>query len=211
MLKIAPEGYPYIVFFFIATLLIFFTLDVWIALIPFILLSFMIFFFRDPERKTPSDDSNFTSPADGRVILIQNVHEDKFLKAEAIEISIFMSPLNVHVNRSPYNGLVKDVVYAQGKFFSAFKPEASLQNENISLTLDTKKGMILIRQIAGFIARRAVCRVKKGETLKKGERFGIIKFSSRVDIYLPKETTVKIKLGQKVRGGETIIGEITDS
>ncbi len=208
MSKIATEGYPFIIFFLIAAVLVFFLLDKWISIIPVFLLSFMIFFFRDPDRTTPAGEMDFISPADGRVILIQNVYEDRFLKADAIEISIFMSPLNVHVNRSPCDGVVKDVIYKPGKFFPAFKPEASLHNESISMLLETKKGLILIRQVAGSIARRAVCRVKSGETLKKGGRFGIIKFSSRVDIYLPKDTSVKIKLGEKVRAGETIIGEV---
>lgn len=207
MLKIAPEGYPFIIFFLIVTLLAFFLLDKWISLVPFVLVSFMIFFFRDPDRTTPAGDEDFISPADGRVILIQNVYEERFLKADAVEISIFMSPLNVHVNRSPCDGIVKDVIYTAGKFFPAFKPEASLHNESISILLETKKGLILIRQVAGSIARRAVCRAKNGEALQKGERFGIIKFSSRVDIYLPKDTSVRIKLGEQVRAGETIIGE----
>lgn len=210
-MKIAPEGYPYIVFFLIATFLVFFVVDKWIALIPFILLCFMVFFFRDPDRSTPEGDKNYISPADGRIILIQNVHEDRFLKHDAVEISIFMSPLNVHVNRSPCRGIVKDVIYSSGRFFPAFKPEASLHNESISLLLETKSGLLLLRQIAGSIARRAVCRVKSGKVLEKGERYGIIKFSSRVDIYLPKDTSVLVKLGQKVRAGETIIGKKEDS
>lgn len=210
-MKIAPEGYPYIVFFLIATFLVFFFLDKWITLIPFILLCFMVFFFRDPDRSIPEGDNYYTSPADGRIILIQNVREDRVLKHDAVEISIFMSPLNVHVNRSPCRGIVKDVVYTSGKFFPAFKPEASLHNESISLLLETKSGLLLLRQIAGSIARRAVCRVKSGKLLEKGERYGIIKFSSRVDIYLPKDTTVLVKLGQKVRAGETIIGKKADS
>lgn len=206
-MKIAPEGYPYIFFFLIVTILVFFFLDKLIALFPFVLLCFMVFFFRDPERLIPDGDNYFVSPADGRVILIQNVHEDRFLKDDVIEISIFMSPLNVHVNRSPCRGTVKDVIYSKGRFFSAFKPEASVYNENISILLQTDKDILLIRQIAGSIARRAVCRAKKGDILEKGERFGIIKFSSRVDIYLPKDTSIKVNLGQKVKAGETIIGE----
>ncbi len=211
MMKIAPEGYPYIFFSLVATFIVFFFLSKLAALIPFVLLCFIIFFFRDPERLIPPGDYYYVSPADGRVILIQSVYEDRFLKNDAIEISIFMSPLNVHVNRSPYKGVIKDVIYSKGKFFSAFKPEASLYNESISVLLKTDTDMLLIRQIAGSIARRAVCRVKRGDVLEKGERFGIIKFSSRVDIYLPKDTSVMVKLGQKVKAGETIIGEKNDS
>lgn len=208
-MKIAQEGYPFIIFFIAVTFSAFLLFDKWVALFPFILLCFMVFFFRDPERIIPEGENIYTAPADGRIILIQNIFEERFLKNDAIQISIFMSPLNVHVNRSPCKGIVKDVVYSKGKFFSAFKPEASLYNESISLLLETADGVLLIRQIAGSIARRAVCRVKKGDLLEKGERFGIIKFSSRVDIFLAKDTTVLVKMGQKVRAGETIIAEKT--
>ncbi|MCX7913969.1 MAG: phosphatidylserine decarboxylase family protein [Thermodesulfovibrionales bacterium] len=206
-MKIAPEGYSYIAFFFLVTIGSFFFLSKVVALVPFALLCFMLFFFRDPDRSIPPGDNNYVSPADGRVILIQDVYEEKFLRDDAVEISIFMSPFNVHINRTPCKGVVEDVRYSKGKFFSAFKPEASLQNENVTILFRGAHGLLLIRQVAGSIARRAVCRAKKGQVLEKGERFGIIKFSSRVDIYLPKETAIKVKLGQKVKAGETIIGE----
>lgn len=205
-MKIAPEGYPYIAFFALLTVGVFLFSEI-VAIVPLLFLCFMLFFFRDPERSIPSGDNNYVSPADGRIILIQDVYEEKFLRDKAIEISIFMSPFNVHVNRSPCRGIVEDVKYSKGKFFSAFKPEAAQYNENISILLRTPNGLLLLRQVAGSIARRAVCRVKKGESLEKGDRFGIIKFSSRVDIYLPKETVIRVKLGQKVKGGETILGE----
>lgn len=178
------------------------------AIVPVFITLFMAYFFRDPERTIPEGENIFVAPADGKVILIQEVYEDKFLKGDAIEISIFMSPLNVHVNRAPYDGVVESVVRTQGKFLSAFKHEASLQNENIAMLLGTKHGRILVRQVAGFIARRAVCRVKQGDSLKKGDRYGIIKFSSRLDIYLPAGTKVKVKSGDKVKAGETVIGEV---
>lgn len=206
MIKFASEGYPFIFFSLLLTVIVF-LIDERISIIPLVLFSFMLFFFRDPERTIASGDMDFVSPADGRVILIQNIYEEKLLKSDVIEISIFMSPFDVHVNRSPYDGVVKEVIYKPGRFFSAFKPEAHLQNESISMLLETTKGLILIRQVAGSIARRAVCRVKSGETLRKGQRFGIIKFSSRVDIYLPKDVSIKVKLGQKVKAGETVIGE----
>lgn len=207
MSKFAPEGYPFIGFFMLATMVVL-PLGGWIAIPVFILTLFMAYFFRDPERTIPGGENIFVAPADGKVILIQEVYEDKFLKGDAIEISIFMSPLNVHVNRAPYDGVVESVVHTQGKFLSAFKHEASLQNENIAMLLGTKHGRILVRQVAGFIARRAVCRVKPGDSLKKGDRYGIIKFSSRLDIYLPRGTKVKVKSGEKVKAGETVIGEV---
>jgi phosphatidylserine decarboxylase len=207
MMKLASEGYPFIIFFSVLTIISFFISGgIWIALLPFILTLFMLYFFRDPERIAPEGDNIFVSPADGKVILIKNVREDQYLKSDAIEISIFMSPLNVHVNRAPCDGVVESVVHTKGKFLSAFKHEASLQNENIAMLLNTKHGKILVRQVAGFVARRAVCRVNPGDILKKGQRYGIIKFSSRLDVYLPKDTDIKVKLGDKVKAGETIIG-----
>jgi phosphatidylserine decarboxylase len=119
-----------------------------------------------------------------------------------------MSPLNVHVNRAPCDGIVEKVIHTPGKFLSAFKPEASVQNENIAMTMSTKYGTVLVRQIAGFIARRAVCRVAPGEALRRGGRYGVIKFSSRVDIFLPPTTIPKVRLGERVTAGETILGYI---
>ena len=207
MTKLAPEGYPFIFGFLGITVLVA-VFSPWGAVIPFILTLFMACFFRDPERTVPEGENIFVAPADGKMTLIQNVYEEKFLKSEAVEVSIFMSPLNVHVNRAPSDGVVESVVHAPGKFLSAFKHEASLHNENIAMVLDTKHGRVLVRQVAGFLARRAVCRVKPGDSLRKGQRYGIIKFSSRLDIYLPKDTHIKVKLGDRVKAGETVIGEI---
>jgi len=119
-----------------------------------------------------------------------------------------MSPLDVHVNRAPCDAVVDSVVHTSGRFLSAFKHEASLQNENIAMVLTTSAGEILVRQVAGFLARRAVCRVKTGESLKKGQRYGIIKFSSRVDTYLPRGSRILVTPGDRVKAGETVIGEM---
>jgi phosphatidylserine decarboxylase len=167
----------------------------------------MLYFFRDPDRITPQNSNAFISPADGKVILITEAKEEEMLNTTALKISIFMSPLNVHVNRAPCDGVVKDVRYYPGKFFSAFKNEASILNEHITMLFDCKEhGLIVIKQIAGSIARRVVCRVKPGDSLKQGERYGIIKFSSRVDIFLPLDTQIKVRLNDKVIAGETILG-----
>ena len=207
MIKLAPEGNPFILGFLGLTLLVF-LFTPWGALLPFALTLFMAYFFRDPERRIPEGKNVLVSPADGKVILIHKGYEDKFLKGDAIEVSIFMSPLDVHVNRAPCEGVVEGVVHTSGRFLSAFKPEASLQNENIAMLLTTRYGKILVRQVAGFLARRAVCRVNAGDSLQKGERYGIIKFSSRLDIYLPKEVNLRVKLGDRVKAGETVIGEM---
>ncbi|HMK60258.1 MAG TPA: phosphatidylserine decarboxylase family protein [Dissulfurispiraceae bacterium] len=207
-MKFAEEGYPFIGFFAIVTAAVLLAWPAWIALLPLALTLFMAYFFRDPDRSTPGGEDLFVSPADGKVIVLQTISESQFIKSEMLQISIFMSPLDVHVNRAPCDGVVNEVVHSSGKFLSAFKPEASLQNENIAMTMDTKYGTILVKQIAGFVARRAVCRVSPGDSLKKGERYGVIKFSSRVDIFLPLSTVPMVKLGDIVTAGETILGHI---
>jgi phosphatidylserine decarboxylase len=229
MYRFAREGYPFIFGFLLITsiasvLWIYFT-SYFLLLTSYFFLGltiFMIFFFRDPERKIPEGEGIFVSPADGKVILIQKDINPSFppltplypplLRGELkggeggfLEVSIFMSPLDVHVNRSPCDGVVESVVYTPGKFLSAFKPEAALQNENIAMVIDGKEGRVLVRQVAGFIARRAVCRVKVGDVLRRGERYGLIKFGSRLDVYLPKDTKIMVKLGDKVKAGETVI------
>lgn len=207
-MKFAKEGYSLIGFFAVITAAALFLLPTWIAFFPLILTLFMAYFFRDPDRKVPEDEGLFVAPADGKILVLQTVRESQFINGETLQLSIFMSPLNVHVNRAPCDGVVDNVVHTSGKFLSAFKPEASMQNENIAMTMKTKYGLILIRQIAGFIARRAVCRVAQGDVLKSGDRFGVIKFSSRVDIFLPAHTVPKVRLGDKVTAGETILGYI---
>lgn len=219
--KIAPEGYPFILGAIIITVIFsIFLFRQWepgnytsyILLVVFCFLFaltiFMAFFFRDPERKIPTGEGIFVSPADGKVILIKDVYEKDYLKADTKEISVFMSPLNVHVNRSPCDGKVSIVKYSSGGFMAAYKDESSITNENIVMVLEGKDGRALVRQVAGFIARRAVCKVKAGNVLRRGQRYGIIKFGSRLDVYLPNDTKIMVNLGDKVKAGETVIGEI---
>jgi phosphatidylserine decarboxylase len=204
----APEGYPFIGFAALLTAVAFILGGAWAAVLPFVLALFFAWFFRDPERRAPEGDNIFVSPADGRIIEIRTVTEDKFLRSRALEISIFMSPLDVHVNRAPCSGVVESVVHSPGAFISAFKPEASVRNENVAMVLRGSGGSILVRQVAGAVARRVVCRVRPGDNLTKGQRYGIIKFSSRVDAYLPEETEIKVKIGDSVKAGETVIGQL---
>ncbi len=208
MFKFAPEGYP---FFFIFTLLTIVTAvfgKPWMIAVPLVFLLFMFYFFRDPERITPENKNIFYSPADGKIIFIKETEENELLNGRAIEVSVFMSPFDVHVNRAPCDGTVKAVQHYPGKFLAAFKQESSLSNEHITMLLETERGKIVVRQVAGFLARRAVCRVKPGDLLKQGQRYGIIKFSSRVDIFLPLTTRIKVKLNDKVKAGETVLGII---
>ena len=178
---------------------------------------FCIYFFRDPERKPDSTlkEGEIVSPADGRVIFLQKVFDGRFLKEEAVKVSIFMSLFNVHVNRIPAGGIVEEIIYNKGKFFSANLDKASLENEynGIVLSIEDNSGgknkRIAFVQIAGLIARRIVCRIKEGDKVKPGSRFGLIKFGSRLDIYLPLSFRQSIKVGDRVFSGKTIIGKIS--
>ena len=205
MFQLAKEGYPFIFFFSAITVLALIFRMNWVTAIALVLTLFMVYFFRDPERVTPADRNTFYAPADGKIIRIKESDENEMLNARSLMISIFMSPLNVHVNRVPSDGTVKEVKYFPGKFFSAFKDEASHYNEHITMLYETEHGDIVLKQIAGSVARRAVCRVKPGDILRQGDRYGIIKFSSRVDIFLPLDTEVKVELNDKVKAGETIL------
>lgn len=208
MFQFAKEGYPFILFFlFLVVLSVAFRIH-YLTVVFLMLTLFMLFFFRDPERATIPDRNTFYAPADGRIILIKEIEEKEILNSRALMVSIFMSPLNVHVNRSPSDGIVREVRHYPGKFLSAFKDESAIVNEHITMLLETEHGKIALRQVAGFLARRAVCRVKRGDMLQQGQRYGIIKFSSRVDVFLPLNTQVKVKLNDRVKAGESILGII---
>jgi phosphatidylserine decarboxylase len=171
------------------------------------LTAFTVWFFRNPPRHVPEGDSLVVSPADGRVVQIEKIDEQRILKEERVRVSIFLNIFNVHINRVPCAGRVVDILYNPGKFFAASVPKASLENEQNALVLERPSGeRILCVQIAGLIARRIVCWVKKGDRLQAGARFGLIRFGSRVDLYLPVETQLRVKVGDKVKGGETILG-----
>jgi phosphatidylserine decarboxylase len=181
----------------------------WYVAIPFALLAaFMAYFFRDPERVAPDDDSVVVSPADGRVTRVE--------KAEAgnpqspTVVSIFLSPFDVHINRSPIAGEITNVTYTKGRFLIATKEEASVVNEQNSLTIRGEGMTVVCKQIAGVVARRIVCWKRAGDRVKVGERFGLIKFSSRTDLILPPEVDVISKVGERVRGGQTVVGRLRD-
>lgn len=210
MFQFAKEGYPFIIFFTAITVLTAVFGNHLIAVLPFLITLFILYFFRDPERETPADNNFLIAPADGRVVQIREIVEDEISNERMIEVSIFMNAFNVHVNRVPCAGTVKDVRHYSGRFRAAWSEEASKSNEHITMLFNTVHGNITIRQVAGLIARRTVCRVKPGDVLKQGERFGIIKFSSRVDIFLPLNTEIKVKLRDKVKAGETVLGKIKE-
>jgi phosphatidylserine decarboxylase len=181
----------------------------WLAAFVLLLLALWVaYFFRDPERTGERGPSLVVSPADGKLIMITEVDEPTFIKGRAIRISIFMNVFNVHVNRYPVDGVVKYVHYNKGKFFNAAAEKSSLENEQMSVGIDTGRYRILVRQIAGLIARRIVTYSKVGETVKQGDRMGIIRFGSRVDVFIPVDATLRAKVGDITVAGVTILAEL---
>ncbi|HEY0323677.1 MAG TPA: phosphatidylserine decarboxylase family protein [Pyrinomonadaceae bacterium] len=202
----AREGYPYVIVPVLLALIAA-AVGYWPVSIPFIILAaFMAFFFRDPKRAAPTDSSLVVSPADGRVTRIEMLSPGDD-QSPAV-VSIFLSPFDVHINRAPVAGTITNVSYTRGKFLMATKEEASLVNEQNALTIRGERVTVVCKQIAGILARRIVCWKHAGDELTLGERFGLIKFSSRTDLILPPEVEVTIKEGTRVRGGVTVIGRI---
>ncbi|RLA94815.1 MAG: phosphatidylserine decarboxylase family protein [Deltaproteobacteria bacterium] len=217
ILFFCSEGLLYIVALFIICIittaftflysnpiLIGFNILLWLLFLEF------CYFFRDPDRNIPQEPGAIIAPADGKIISINKMKETEFLKSESIKVSIFMNVFNVHVNRAPISGRIEYYHYNPGKFISAFKDKASLDNEQVSIGIhceeDGKK--VLLKLIAGLIARRIVLWKRVGDELRKGERISIIKFGSRVELYLPLNVELKVNKGDWVRAGETIIGMI---
>lgn len=165
-------------------------------------------FFRDPERTGERGDALVIAPADGRIVMIADVDEPSFVHGKATRISIFMNIFNVHVNRYPVNGTVRYVHYNPGKFINAAADKASLDNEQMSVGLDSGGRLVLVRQIAGAIARRIVTYSKEGDAARQGERFGLIRFGSRVDVFVPINSTVRVKVGEKPVAGTTVLAEL---
>ncbi|MFQ5597068.1 MAG: phosphatidylserine decarboxylase family protein [Nitrospiria bacterium] len=204
---IAKEGYVFIGIGMIITLFCYVAMGERGAIFPALLTLFCAWFFRDPKRTVPKEAGLLVSPADGKVVDVTRVEEGRFLNKPAVKVSIFLNVFNVHVNRVPIAGKVVDVFYNPGRFFAANVPKASLENEQNAVLMETSTGKkIVCIQIAGLIARRIVCWVKKGGDLERGERFGLIRFGSRVDLFLPPEADIRITKGDKVKAGETVLG-----
>ncbi len=178
--------------------------------LPLIFLIFSLYFFRDPERITPRGENIIISPADGKVLFVKEVLDNKFINAKAKQISIFMSPLDVHVNRIPISGKLEYLKYYEGKYLAAFNDKASDENERAEYGIESKNGKVFFTQVAGFIARRIVYEIKTGDSVKAGERFGMIKFGSRADIVVPDKWQTKVKKGDHVKAGETILFELAN-
>jgi phosphatidylserine decarboxylase len=183
----------------------------WLAAFVLLLLALWVaYFFRDPERTGERGNSLVVSPADGKLIMITEVDEPAFVKGKAIRLSIFMNVFNVHVNRYPVDGVVRYVHYNKGKFLNAAAEKSSLENEQMSVGIETGRQRILVRQIAGLIARRIVTYSKQGDSAKQGERMGIIRFGSRVDVFIPTSSNVRAKLGDITTAGVTVLAEMPD-
>jgi phosphatidylserine decarboxylase len=180
----------------------------WLALPLLALAAFMAYFFRDPNRSVDPDDRTVVSPADGRVTRVEKLSAADPDSPNVV--SIFLSPFDVHVNRAPIAGTVVDVTYTKGRFMIATRDEASLVNEQNALTIKGERMTVVCKQIAGVLARRIVCWKKPGDRLGLGERFGLIKFGSRTDLILPREVSIEVEVGVRVRGGATVIGRIED-
>src|SRR5687768_9804958 len=183
----------------------------WLAAFVLLLLALWVaYFFRDPERTGERGSSLVVSPADGKLIMITEVDEPNFVKGRAIRLSIFMNVFNVHVNRYPVDGVVSYVHYNKGKFLNAAAEKSSLENEQSSVGIESGRRRILVRQIAGLIARRIVTYSKIGDSAKQGERMGIIRFGSRVDVFIPTTSNVRAKLGDLTTAGVTVLAEMPD-
>ena len=212
-MRLAPEG-NFIIYPLFFILVISFGIDFifsqkylfFINIFLVVLFIFCLNFFRDPKRILPADKNCIVSPADGKIIKIKEF-EDPETKEKLRLVSIFLSVFNVHSNRMPVDGLIKSVNYIKGDFLAAFDHKASEQNERTEISIDTRFGSMVVKQIAGLVARRILCYAKENEKMSAGDRLGFIRFGSRTDIILPDKVTLNVELDQKVYGGQTIIGK----
>lgn len=200
-------GWPFILGALIAAGGVWWWLGRWWALPVFVLAAFFLFFFRDPDRKIPTDPDVVVSPADARVMIVGDPGPGA-PPGEWQRISMFLSPFDVHVNRIPVDGGVTRVEYHPGKFLPAYREEAGTLNEWTEVWIDHRGQPIVVRQIVGILARRIVCRVKPGDQVTRGQRYGIMKFGSRIDLFVPKSARVRVKVGDRVVGGETVVATL---
>lgn len=210
---IAVEGYPFVAGAAVITVVLAvlswkFPVFLPLAVLFGVLSLFVVFFFRNPERITPADEKTVIAPADG-VVIYQGVAREDHLGEEMTKISIFMSVFNVHINRVPITGTVLDTFYTKGKFLDVRNERATFENEQAGLVIETANGKrMVVVQVAGLIARRIVCYAKKGDQLVRGRRYGLIRFGSRLDVYLPRDTALNVKIGDKTVAGETVLGNL---
>lgn len=205
---VVKEGYTYIALLAVITFILGIAINPYWSIIPGVLTAFVTFFFRNPERNIPDDNTLILSPADGTVMSVSEVFEDQFLNSPAIKVSIFLSVFDVHVNRSPIMGDITFQQYTCGRFRPAYKESAGCENERHSIGLENGAMKILVTQVAGLIARRIVSWVTLGNMLKQGQRYGMIKFGSCTEVVVPLNVEILVAKGDKVKGGETVIGRV---
>lgn len=217
-MKIHKEGFPIIIYFALGLILINvllnqFPLPIWLSILliaaSVIFWGFIIYFFRNPERQPPHNPNWIIAPADGKVVVIEETIEKEYLQEPRIQLSIFMSPLDVHVNRNPVSGKMQYIQYHKGKYLVAWHPKSSTENERTTFVIQMPNGLnILLRQIAGAVARRIRWYVEEGQEVTQGQEFGFIKFGSRVDIFLPLNAKIVAELGQQTQAGKTVLAEL---
>ncbi len=205
---VVKEGYLYITILLIIAVIFDMTINLYWSIIPAVLAVYTTFFFRNPYRKVPLDENLILSPADGKVMAISKIYDEEFLFAEAQKVTIFLSIFDVHVNRSPIAGEIKFQQYTCGRFRPAYKEAAACENERHAIGIENNKIKVLVIQIAGILARRIVSWVTLGNVLEQGQRYGLIKFGSCTEIIMPSNIEIVVKKGDRVKGGETIIGRV---
>ncbi len=207
-MRLAREGYTYVALALGIAVLGLTSAPRWIAWPLVVLAGLVVNFFRDPDRSTPAGDALITAPADGKIVAITDVlREERFVQGPCRRISIFMSPLNVHVNRVPVDGVVRHVEHFPGQFVAAFLDKASELNERNAVVVEDRRGArILFVQIAGQLARRIVCRIEVGDQVRRGDRYGMIMFGSRLDLYVPEVVRLHVAIGDRTTAGVTIMG-----
>jgi phosphatidylserine decarboxylase len=210
-MRIDPAGWPFVLGGLVLAIIAALFAGPWPGLILLGLTAFFLFFFRDPDRRVAAPDSAVLSPADGRVMVAGPSVSQSFSAANWQQISIFLSPMDVHVNRMPVSGRIVKVEYHPGRFLPAFKAEAGDLNEYTEVTVNHRGLIVVVRQIVGILARRIVCRIKLDDEVRAGDRFGVMKFGSRMDIFLPNGSTMIVKVGEKVVGGVTVMATLPET
>jgi phosphatidylserine decarboxylase len=207
-MRIDPAGWPFVAPAFILTGIVAWLGGVVVAISPLVLALVLLFFFRDPERHAPNDPAAVVSPADGRVLVAGPAQRGVAPPGEWLQVSVFLSPLDVHVNRIPAAGRVTNVTYRPGRYMAAYRPEAAGSNESSEVWIDHDGQPVVFRQVVGLLARRVVCRLEPGRLVAAGDRFGVMKFGSRMDVFLPLTAALCVTVGEQVKGGETVIARL---
>ena len=210
-MRIDPAGWPFVLGGLILAIIGLWQFHPLVGITLLVLTTFFLFFFRDPERTVSAPDTAVVSPADGRVMIAGSSTTQAFSPEQWKQLSIFLSPMDVHVNRMPVSGRVVSVKYHPGRFLPAYRADAGELNEFTEVTIDHEGRTVVVRQIVGILARRIVCRAQEGSVVRAGDRFGVMKFGSRMDIFLPADTTIQTSVGDKVVGGVTVLAMLADA